>query len=260
MKGGKSSPILEMRGVDIGALRDRSTVILKNVNWTVAGGDFWVVGGVQGSGKTDLMMTAGGLIPPVSGSCQLLGESMPIFEEGRLAARLKIGLVFDGGQLLNHLTVAENIALPIRYHHNLSPADAKAEVQRMLEMTGLAPWADNTPGAIGRNWQQRVGLARALMLRPEILLVDNPLGGLDLRHRSWWLNFLGELSAGHDWFGGQPLTLVVTGDDLRPWRNRAKQIALLKERQFVELGSWEQLEKMNDASVVELMTFGTPTG
>lgn len=256
MSGATAEPVLEMRGVAIGAMRDLNRLVLENVNWTVSRGEFWVIGGVQGSGKTDLLFTAGGLMAPLTGSYRLIGEEMPIFEENRLRERLRLGFVFDGGQLLNHLTVSENIALPLRYHQDLGAAEAKAEVQRMLELTDLVPWADSTPGAIGRNWQQRVGLARALMLRPQVLLVDNPLGGLDLRHRSWWLNFLGELSTGHEWLAAKPITLVVTSDDLRPWQNNGRKFALLKGKEFIQLGSWAEVEKASDASVRELLTFG----
>jgi ABC-type transporter Mla maintaining outer membrane lipid asymmetry ATPase subunit MlaF len=220
-------------------MRDMNTVMLENVNWTVSAGDFWVIGGLQGSGKSDFVLLTGGLMAPLNGCYRFFGEEMPIFEEHRLQERLKLGLVFDGGQLLNHLTIAENIALPLRYHRNLSAAKAHDEVQRMLELTDLAPWADSTPGAIGRNWQQRVGLARALMLKPEVLLVDNPLAGLDLRHRGWWLNFLSELSSGHDWLDKKPVTLIVTADDLRPWRKRAKQFGMLRGKQFSKLGAWD---------------------
>jgi ABC-type transporter Mla maintaining outer membrane lipid asymmetry ATPase subunit MlaF len=189
-----------------------------------------------------------------------MGEQMPIFEEDRLPVRLKLGLVFDGGQLLNHLTVSENIALPVRYHRNLGLADAKEEVQRILELTDLAQWADSTPGAIGRNWQQRVGLARALMLKPEVLLLDNPLAGLDLRHRSWWLKFVTELAAGHDWMGKKPMTLVVTTDDLRPWRKRAGRFAMLRDKRLVVLGSWDQLEKVTDDHLQELLSAAALAG
>lgn len=245
---------LEMSGVSVGAIRDQDSALLTDVNWSVAPGDFWVIGGLQGSGKTDFLLLAGGLMAPLAGSYRFMGEMMPIFEEGRVSERLKLGLVFDGGQLFNHLTVSENIALPLRYHRNLSAAEAKPEVQKLLELTELVLWADSTPGAIGRNWQKRVGLARALISRPEVLLLDNPLAGLDLRHRAWWLNFLGELSRGHDWFEGRAVTVIATADDLRPWWKRAKQFALLKDKQFVALGSWEQVENSNVEQVRELMT------
>jgi glycine betaine/proline transport system ATP-binding protein len=247
-------PVLEMRDVTAGAMRDLHAVVLQGANWSVARGDFWVVGGLQGAGKTDFIFLAAGLMGPSSGSYRFMGEEMPIFEDDRLQARLKLGMVFDGGQLLNHLTVSENIALPLRYHRNLGASEGKEEVQRMLELTDLAQWADSTPGAIGRNWQQRVGLARALMLRPEVLLLDNPLAGLDLRHRNWWLKCITDLSAGHEWMEKKPVTLVVTSDDLRPWRKRAKQFAMLKDKQLVVLGSWDQLEKVTDDNVQELLS------
>ncbi len=178
---------------------------------------------------------------------------MPIFDEALLPVRLRLGLVFDGGQLFNHLTVRQNVALPLRYHRNLTVAAAEPEVNRMLRLMELDPWADSTPGAIGRNWQKRVGLARALMLKPELLLVDNPLAGLDLRHLHWWLEFLDRLSAGIPELGLPPVTLVATTSDLRRWQNRARHFAVLRNRQFVTLGSWQQLHATTDELLRELL-------
>jgi len=180
-----TAPAIEMRDVTVGAMRDVDTAVVENVEWSVAPGDFWVIGGLQGAGKSDFLLTTGGLIAPIRGSYLFFEQEMPIFEEERLSERLRLGFVFDGGQLFNHLTVSQNIALPLRYHRNLDKAAAAQEVQQMLDLTDLGPWADSTPGAIGRNWQKRVGLARALMLRPDVLLLDNPMTGLDLRHRAW---------------------------------------------------------------------------
>ena len=246
---------LEMRGVAVGAMRDLNTIVIEGVDWVVEPGDFWVVGGVQGSGKSDFILMSGGLMAPAAGIYYFMQQEMPIFEEERLRERLRLGLVFDGGQLFNHLTISRNIALPLRYHQNLSSAAAEVEVERMLELTELTPWADSTPGAIGRNWQKRAGLARALMLKPEVLLLDNPLAGLDLRHRAWWLNLLGQLSAGHPWMDGRPITLVVTADDLRPWQSRAKQFAVISDKRFSILGSWAQVEAAADEQVRELLGF-----
>jgi ABC-type transporter Mla maintaining outer membrane lipid asymmetry ATPase subunit MlaF len=246
--------VMEMHEVSVGAMRDQSAAIVENVNWTVQPGDYWVVGGLQGSGKSDFLMMAGGLVPPIQGSYRLFGEQMPIFEEARLKERLRLGLVFDNGQLFNHLTVGENVALPLRYHQNLPKTQAEPEVQRILEAFELAPWADSTPGAIGRNWQKRVGLARALVLKPEVLLLDSPLTGLDLRHITWWLGTLDQLSRGHPLLQGRPLTLILTAADLRPWKGRARQFGVLKDKQFMVLGTWEKVEAASRELVQELLT------
>ena len=247
-------PVIEMHEVAVGAMRDQSLTVLEGINWSVAAGDYWVVAGLQGSGKSDFLMMTGGLMPPLAGAYTLFGEPMPIFEEARLKNRLRLGLAFDNGQLFNQLTVVENIALPLRYHDNLRQAEARAQVQPILDAMELAPWADSVPGAIGRNWQKRVGLARALVLKPEVLLLDSPLTGLDLRHVNWWLGILDALSRGHAVLQGRPLTLVVTTADLRPWKNRARHFAVLKNKRFSVLGEWSQLETVSDELVQELLT------
>jgi ABC-type transporter Mla maintaining outer membrane lipid asymmetry ATPase subunit MlaF len=243
---------IEMRGVSGGSMRDLNSIAVQDVNWTVAPGDFWVIGGLQGAGKSDFLMLTGGLMAPTSGTYCFLGQEMPIFEDDRLKDRLRLGFVFENGQLFNHLTVSENVSLPLRYHHNLSRGEAADEVQKLLEFTELAPWADSTPGAMARNWHRRAGLARALMLRPDVLLLDNPLAGLDLRHRAWWINLLEQLSRGHEWMNGRPMTLVVTTNDLRLWRGGARQFAILKDKRLVVLGNWEQVEAAADELVREL--------
>jgi ABC-type transporter Mla maintaining outer membrane lipid asymmetry ATPase subunit MlaF len=230
-----------MEEVAVGSMHDLSLVVAENVNWSVRSGDYWVVAGWQGSGKSDFLMMTGGVMAPLRGQYWLFGEEMPIFDDARLQVRLRLGLVFDGGRLFNQLTVRENVALPLRYHRNLTQTEAEPEVNALLEAMELGPWADSTPGALSRNWQKRVGLARALMLRPELLLVDNPLAGLDLRQVHWWLDFLSQLSKGHPLLG-RPLTLVVTAADLRPWKDRARQFAVLKDRKFAVLGAWSLLE------------------
>jgi len=241
-----------MRGVSVGSMRDLSTIVVEDVNWSVKPGDWWVISGLQGSGKTDFLTLTGGMMAPASGTYHFLGEEMPIFEDHRLNERLKLGFVFESGQLFNHLTISENISLPLLYHRDVSLDEADAEVQKLLELTELGPWADSTPGAIARNWQRRAGLARALALRPEVLLLDNPLAGLDLRHRAWWINLLEQLSRGHEWLNGRPLTLVVTTNDLRLWRGGKRQFALLKNKRFIVLGGWAEVESASDEFVREL--------
>jgi phospholipid/cholesterol/gamma-HCH transport system ATP-binding protein len=252
-------PAIEMSGVAVGALRDQDTMVAEGVNWSVNASDFWVVAGLHGSGKSDFLMCAGGLMPPRQGRYRFFGEEMPIFEEARLKERLRLGLVFEWGQLFSQLTVAENVALPLRYHHNLSQREAETALKELMECTELTPWAHSTPGALGRSWQKRAGLARALALQPEVLLVDNPLGGLDPRHARWWLAFLDQLSKGHSLAGGRPMTLVVTTADLHPWKGRARQFAVLRNHAFSVLGSWAQVEAASEELLRELLTQTTQT-
>ena len=254
-----SLPTIEMTGVAIGAMRDPDMVVAEEINWTVNPGDFWLVAGLDGTGKSNFLMVAGGLMAPRRGQYRFYGEDMPIFEETRLKQRLRLGLVFEGGQLLNHLTVAENVALPLRYHRNLGQTEAAARVDELLRFTELAPWANRTPGDLGRGWQKRGGLARALALEPEVLLVDNPLAGLDPQHVHWWLGALDQLSKGHSLMQGRPLTLVVTAADFRPWKGHARQFAVLRNRSFAVFGTWAQLEAASGELVRELLTERTQT-
>jgi phospholipid/cholesterol/gamma-HCH transport system ATP-binding protein len=247
-------PVIEMEDVGVSSLRDASQVVALGINWRVMAGDYWVVAGLQGSGKSDFLMMTGGLMAPASGEYRLFGEKMPIFDEERLPTRLRLGLVFDGGgRLFNHLTVRENVALPLRYHRNLAKSEADGLVNQLLEEVGLAEWADLTPGALRQNWQKRVGLARALILAPEVLLIDNPLAGLDLRSASWWLNFLLQLSSGHPLMNGRPMTLVVSTADLRLWKGHARQFAVLKDEQLAVVGDREQLAQISGELLQELM-------
>lgn len=228
-----NSPVLEMLEFTATSLRDVDAVLVADVNWRVAAGDFWCVSGAGGSGKSEFLLLAAGLLAPLRGTLKLFGEELPETEEAQLEQRLKLGFVFDGGNLFNHLTVAENLALPLRYHRELSVSELSERVETLLEFAELTPWANSTPGALGRNWQKRAGLMRAVALQPELLLLDNPLGGADARHAAWWQTTLGQLAAGH-WSmpDKRATTLVVTTDDAQLWQNRARQFARLQDGRF----------------------------
>ena len=135
------SALIEMRGVTVGSMQDPSLSVVEGVDWTVHTGDFWVVAGLQGAGKSDLLMMTGGVMPPLSGQYFLCGEEMPIFDEARLKQRLRLGLVFEGGQLLNHFKTAPprtRARRSCRYSSNWS--------------WGLGPTARREPSdVIGRN-------------------------------------------------------------------------------------------------------------
>jgi putative ABC transport system ATP-binding protein len=255
----QSISVIEMKAVTVAAMADPGFIVLKNMDWSVAPGDFWVVAGQQHSGKSDFLMMTGGLMPPAGGYYRFFGNETRIFDESRLADRLRIGFVFETAQLFHYLTIAENVALPLRYHRNLGPEEGGGAVAGLLEWTGLKPIADVTPANLARSWLKRAGLARALAMRPEVLLLDNPLGGLDASHSRWWLHFLDELSRGHPLLDGKPMTVVATTDDLRPWRHEHRKFVLLKDKQFVPLGSWVDVKASNEPLVRELLAAPTET-
>jgi ABC-type transporter Mla maintaining outer membrane lipid asymmetry ATPase subunit MlaF len=253
MSENQNLPAIEMRGVNVAAMRDASFTVVEDVNWTVAAGEFWVIAGPEHSGKSDLLMLAAGLMPPVAGRYKLFGNDTINFGEAELAERLRVGFVFQGGNLFNQLTIAENIALPFQYQGNFTAGEAARSARTLLELLELAPLADLAPSDLAANWRQRVALARALILEPEILLLDNPLSGLGARHLHWWLPFLGQLALGHERFGGKPMTLVVTADDLRPWQGAHRKFALLRDQKFIPLGDWDEVAAAGDPVVKELM-------
>lgn len=249
-----SPNVIELFGASIVALRDASLTVVENVLWTVQPGEFWVVAGQQRSGKSDFLLHAAGLMAPAHGVARVFGCDVRELDESRLTERQRVGFVFADGRLFNQLTVAENVALPLRYHRDLSDAEASRAVELLLELLELGPFADLTPGNLAVSWRQRAALARALVLKPELLLLDNPLAGLGARQRQWQLDFLDQLWRGHEFFGGRPMTVVVTTDDLRPWQHARRKFAVLHEGAFTALGDWQSGEFCGSQAVKELLS------
>ena len=253
MSNPENTAVIEMRDASVGAMHDVSFIVLEDINWSVAPGEFWVIAGQQHSGKSDFLMMTAGLMAPMKGECKLFGTDTQALDEAKLAERLQVGFVFAGGQLFNQLTIRENVALPLQYHRDLPPAAAAREVEALLELVELTPLADITPPNISDNWRQRAALARALVLKPEVLLLDTPLSRLGGRHLHWWLRFLDQLWRGHERFGGRPMTVVAVTDDLRFWRRANRKFALLHDKRFCPLGSWNEVESANNPVIKELL-------
>lgn len=229
--------ILAMRDVAVPSRRDPQAVSLEGVEWTVGVGEFWVVGGPQGPGKSDLLFVLAGLAKPLRGSYTLFGQDMSThFGDDRLPHRLRAGLVFDDARLFHQLTIAENIALPVRYHQNLHAEDAGPWVAALLRATELTEFAGHTPGMVTRGWRRRAALARALALRPEVLLLENPLRGLDAPHAAWWIRFVQQLWRGHELMSGRGLTVIATTDEFQLWQKSGAQFATLSGGKFTVAG------------------------
>lgn len=247
--------VIELLDAAISSPHAPETLEIEGINWRVSLDDYWVIGARPGSGKSNLLAVAAGLQRPARGTHRLFGRETTTLHEHELAReRSRIGLVFEmGGRLFSHLTVAENVALPLRYHRDWPEEQVQARVAAVLELTGIAYLAARTPARVVRALQPRVGLARALALNPEVLLLDNPLAGLDPRQARWWLDFLAALAAGHEFFERRRMTLVVASDDLRPWMDRGCQFALVKDRRWLPLGGREAAAACMEPLLRELL-------
>lgn len=246
-------PALELAGVTVASLKEPSAVALEGVNWRVFEGEYWAIGGLLRSGKSDLMAMAAGVTRPAGGTYRVFGKDEFHLERDLLALRRRIGVVFDGGQLIHDLTLAENIALPLYYHESPEHPVADERIEALIAFTDLATWAGRYPSEVNWTSRQRVGLARALALNPEVLLLDSPLSGLDPRDASWWLRKMDALNRGDAIAGGRPITIVATGDDLRPWRERATHFAVVRDGQFISLGGRADLVNHSEPLLQELL-------
>lgn len=145
-----------------------------------ARGRISVILGGSGSGKSTLLRLVGGLVQPSSGRVEVAGEDLTRLSEKELfVLRARLGMLFQGGALLDSLTVYDNLALPLREHSRTSEEEIARRVHEQLAAVGLEEVDDLLPGQLSGGMLRRAALARAMILRPEILLCDEPFSGLD---------------------------------------------------------------------------------
>ncbi len=153
--------------------------ILRDVSLDVPRGSITAVLGPSGSGKSTLLAALTGELRPVSGSVRLFGDEIPHGSRALLEMRKSVGVLLQGNGLLTDLTVAENVALPLRAHTRLPAPLLKRLVDMKLHAVGLLAAADAWPRELSGGMARRVALARALALDPPLMIYDEPLTGLD---------------------------------------------------------------------------------
>ena len=155
--------------------------VLKGVSLAFPAGATTAIIGPSGTGKSVLLKHLVGLLRPDRGRVMVFGTDMASAPERQLfAARKRMGMLFQDGALFDSMTVAENIAFPLLHHHReLSAAQRRARVAEVLEQVELPGLEDRPTAALSGGQRKRVGLARAIVTRPEVILFDEPNSGLD---------------------------------------------------------------------------------
>jgi phospholipid/cholesterol/gamma-HCH transport system ATP-binding protein len=154
--------------------------VLDGVDLKIESGESVVIIGRSGGGKSVLLKHLIGLIQPDAGEVVIDGERLTGMNERRLIlVRTKFGMLFQGAALFDSMTVAENIAFPLRREKSISAAELNCRVSEALEMVDLPGTEKKKPSELSGGMRKRVGLARAIVYRPQIVLYDEPTTGLD---------------------------------------------------------------------------------
>jgi phospholipid/cholesterol/gamma-HCH transport system ATP-binding protein len=220
--------------VDVHDLRKRfdTNEVLRGVSFAVTRGETLVVMGGSGSGKTVMLRHVAGLIRPSSGTVEVFGRRIDhLSEEELLPIRRRMGYVFQGAALFDSLSVLENVAYPLREHTSLREAAIRERVVHFLSLVGLGPEIlDLLPAELSGGMRKRVGIARALVGEPEVLLFDEPTAGLDPTNAKMVAELIVRLR------GGICDTAVVVTHDLELAKTVADRLAILIDGRFAALG------------------------
>jgi putative ABC transport system ATP-binding protein len=159
------------------------TTALDDIDLHIAAGEFVAIMGPSGCGKSTLLNIIGLLDRPTGGSYALEGQEVARLSESALTdiRKRRIGFIFQNFNLIDELTVRENVELALLYH-GISAAERRARVDRVLDKVGIAHRANHRPSQLSGGQQQRVAVARAVVAEPPLILADEPTGNLDTAH------------------------------------------------------------------------------
>jgi phospholipid/cholesterol/gamma-HCH transport system ATP-binding protein len=227
-------PVIELRRVykAFGALK-----VLDDVTLAIPEGRTTAIIGPSGTGKSVTLKHIVGLIEPDAGEVLCFGTDMSrASETERYAARRRMGMLFQDGALFDSLTVGENVAFPLVHHaRHLSEAQRREKVAEKLRLVGLPGVEERLPSSLSGGQRKRVGLARAIVLEPEIVLFDEPNSGLDPLTSDAIDDLICEMKA------ALGITFVVITHDIVGAARVADHIAMLYGGKLVAWGSTEEV-------------------
>jgi phospholipid/cholesterol/gamma-HCH transport system ATP-binding protein len=222
----------------------RHQTVLDGVNLRIEKGESVVIIGRSGGGKSVLLKHLIALLKPDSGQVLIEGENIvPMNERQLLRVRQKFGMLFQGAALFDSMSVAENIAFPFRRDKSLSEAEVRRRVTEVLAMVELSGTEEKSPSELSGGMRKRVGLARAIVYQPQIVLYDEPTTGLDpVVSDSIDKLILRVRDRLH-------VTSVVVTHDMRSARRLGQRILMLSDKKIYATGTPDEIFNSEDPVV-----------
>ncbi|MDD5559160.1 ABC transporter ATP-binding protein [Candidatus Methylomirabilis sp.] len=212
--------------------------ILAGMDLAIRSGETVTIIGGSGIGKSVTLKLVVGLLKPEAGQIFIEGEDIvPLAEDQLTRIRKKIGMVFQGSALFDSLSVAENIAYPLREHTTMSERQIRERVMETLRLVGLEGAEDKEPADLSGGMRKRVALARAIALTPKIILYDEPTTGLDPTNTEK----INELIVDMD--RKLEVTSVVVTHDMRSAFKISDRIGLLDKGKIAVVGTPQEIER-----------------